>query len=198
MFTHCGGKARLAVVIRALREVDVPVKAIADFDVLSEEEPLRTIVEALGIEWGAVQPDWKLVKSAVDSKKPDLSTSEVKKEIEEIILAISEPNFPPKAKSDIQSVLKRSSAWAHAKLVGKSFVPSGDPSKACERLFSTLRAGGLYVVEVGELEGYVRSEGGHGPKWVNAVLARDLATDTELASARKFVLELAGALQVEV
>lgn len=41
MFTHCGGKARLAVVIRALREVGVPVKAIADFDILSDEQPLR-------------------------------------------------------------------------------------------------------------------------------------------------------------
>ena len=36
----------------------------------------------------------------------------------------------------------------------------------------------------------MRTEGGHGPKWVNAVLARDLATDPELEIARKFVLEL--------
>ena len=63
----------------------------------------------------------------------------------------------------------------HAKLIGKAFVPSGDPTKTCERLLSKLREGGLHVVEVGELEGYARSEGGHGPKWVNAVLTRALA-----------------------
>lgn len=68
---------------------------------------------------------------------------------------------------------------------------SPDPSKACERLLSKLRASGLHVVEVGELEGHVRTEGGHGPKWVNAVLERELATDPELESARQFVIELA-------
>lgn len=191
MFTHCGGKARLPVVIRALREVDVPVRAVADFDVLSEEEPLKTIAESLGIDWLVIQPDWRLVKNAVDSKKPDLNTDDVKKEIEALLSAVTTPILPPRTKTDIQSILKRTSPWAHAKLVGKAFVPSGEPSKACERLLSNLRAGGLHVVEVGELEGYVRTEGGHGPKWVNAVLTRDLAIDPELETARKFILELA-------
>lgn len=190
MFTHCGGKARLAMVVRALREVDVPVKVVADFDLLSEEQPLRSIIEALGISWGEIQADWKLVKHAVDSKKPDLTTEEVKGAVVGILGNITSPAFPEKARTDIQAVLKRSSPWAHAKLVGKFFVPSGDPSRTCERLLSALRAGGLHVVEVGELEGYVRTVGGHGPRWVNAVLSRKLATDPELEAARKFVLDL--------
>lgn len=192
MFTHCGGKTRLSVVIRALREVDVPVRAVADFDVLSEEEPLKSIAKSLGVDWTEIQADWRNVKSAVDSKKPDLNADDVKKEIGALLSAITTPTFPPKAKSDIQTILKRSSPWAHAKLVGKAFVPSGDPSKACERLLAKLRAGGLFVVEVGELEGYARTEGGHGPKWVNAVLTRDLPADPELEAARKFVRDLAG------
>lgn len=191
MFTHCGGKARLPVVIRALREVDVPVRAVADFDVLSEEEPLKSIAESLGIDWSEIQTDWRLVKTAVDRKKPDLNTEEVKKEISNLLAAVTTVTFPPKTKTEIQTVLKRSSPWAHAKLLGKAFVPSGDPSRACERLLSKLRAGGLFIVEVGELEGYVRTEGGHGPKWVNAVLTRDLATNPELETARTFVLALA-------
>jgi len=192
MFTHCGGKTRLSVVIRALLEVDVPVRAVADFDVLSEEEPLKSIAKSLGVDWTEIQADWRNVKSAVDSKKPDLNADDVKKEIGALLSAITTPTFPPKAKSDIQTILKRSSPWAHAKLVGKAFVPSGDPSKACERLLAKLRAGGLFVVEVGELEGYARTEGGHGPKWVNAVLTRDLPADPELEAARKFVRDLAG------
>lgn len=192
MFTHCGGKARLSVVIRALREVDVPVRAVADFDVLSEEEPLKSIAEALGLAWEEIETDWRTVKSAVDAKRPDLNTDDVKKEICSLLSEIKEPIFPPKAKTAIQAILKRSSPWAHAKQCGKAFVPSGDPSKACERLLDKLRIRGLYVVEVGELEGYARTEGGHGPKWVNAVLKRDLATDSELETARKFVRDLAG------
>lgn len=190
MFTHCGGKARLPVVIRALREVDVPVRAVADFDVLSEEEPLKSIVESLGMSWAEIQSDWRTVKLAIDAKKPDLSTAEVKSAIGDVLAAVNSTVFSAKAKNEIQGILKRASAWAHAKAVGKTFVPSGDASKACERLLATLRAGGLHVVEVGELEGFVRTEGGHGPKWVNTVLSRSLATDPELEDARRFVREL--------
>ena len=191
LFTHCGGKARLAMVVRALREVDVPVRVVADFDVLSEEEPLKSISESLGIEWKEIVGDWQTVKKAVDSKKPDLKADDFRKELSQILSTITTPTLPPQVKTEIKSLLKRSSAWAHAKNVGKAFVPSGDASKACDRLLAHLRANGLFVVEVGELEGYVRTEGAHGPKWVNSVLMRKLGTDPELETARRFVGDLA-------
>lgn len=195
MFTHCGGKARLPVVIRALREVDVPVRAVSDFDVLADEQPLRSIVEALGLEWAAVEGDWRTVKTSIDAKKPDLTTAEVRQEIEAVFAGLTTTTFPSAARTTISSILKRTSPWAHAKLAGKAFVPSGEPTRACDRLLATLRAAGLFVVEVGELEGYVRSEGGHGPKWVNAVLNRQLAVDADLDAARKFVRDLAALQQ---
>lgn len=191
LFTHCGGKARISVVIRALREVGVPVRAVADFDVLSEEEPLKKIAESLGIDWTEIQTDWRTVKQAVDSKKPDLNTADVKKEILALLSSIGSASFPSEARADIQAILKKSSPWAHAKTAGKAFIPSGEPSKACDRMLSRLRLSGFFVVEVGELESYARTEGGHGPKWVNAILMRDLANDPELETARKFVGDLA-------
>ena len=190
MFTHCGGKARLPLVIRSLREVDVPVRAVADFDVLSADQPLRAIVEALGHDWSCFEQDWRVVKSAVDAKRPDLNTTDVKRELDQVLSAVNSTVLPEKSREELQSVIKRSSAWSNAKLVGKSFVPSGDPAKACERLLSSLRQAGLHVVEVGELEGFARTEGGHGPKWVNAVLARNLSFDQELEPAKQFALKL--------
>jgi hypothetical protein len=50
-----------------------------------------------------------------------------------------------------------------------------------------LKSKGLFVVEVGEIEGFARSIGSHGPKWVNSVLSKDLAGDAELEDARQFV-----------
>lgn len=190
MFTHCGGKARLPVVIRSLREVDVPVKAVADFDVLSDEQPLRAIVESLGGDWSSLERDWRQVKSSVDAKRPDLNTADVKREFDHLLSAVGTAVLPEKVRADLQSVIRRSSAWSNAKLVGKSFVPPGEPSRACDRLLSTLRQLGLHVVDVGELEGFVRTVDGHGPKWVNEVLGRDLANDPELENARRFALDL--------
>lgn len=74
LFTHCGGKARMKTVIEALRAVDVPVRAVADFDVLREKEPLRSIVQGLGGEWASVEDDWRVLKSALDSATRKVST----------------------------------------------------------------------------------------------------------------------------
>ena len=44
---------------------------------------------------------------------------------------------------------------------------------------------------VGEMEGFCKSIGGHGPRWVQEVLEnRDLADDPELETARRFVHEI--------
>ncbi len=41
---------------------------------------------------------------------------------------------------------------------------------------------------VGELEGFCKSEGGHGPRWVQQVIEKyDLAKDDKLAPARDFI-----------
>lgn len=190
MFTHCGGKDRLKVVIRALREVGVPVKAVADFDILSGEKTLREVVESLGADWSDISTDWRTVKSAIDGKKPELSTQEVSEQIELALKGVADPIFPHTAKDRIQGILRRSSPWSTAKEAGKAFVPHGQPAQAYQRLSSKLGMAGLLIVEVGELENFCRTEGSHGPKWVNAVLNRDLAQDPELAEARTFVKQI--------
>jgi hypothetical protein len=53
-----------------------------------------------------------------------------------------------------------------------------------------LRSFGVHVVEVGEVEGFARSVGNHGPRWVNEALKKDLKTDPELDPARRFVERL--------
>lgn len=190
MFTHCGGKDRLAVVLRALRGVDVPVSVAADFDILSSEQPLRSVVEGARGDWNAIRPNWTLIKTAIDSKKPELNSAEVARDIKQILDGVTDTIFPKQAKDGIQEVFRRSSPWAAAKAGGKAFVPSGDPTRAYQALLSDLTRLGIHVVEVGELEGFVRSVGNHGPKWVNEVLKKNLAQDIELEDARKFVIAL--------
>ena len=51
-----------------------------------------------------------------------------------------------------------------------------------------LRANGIYIVPVGELEGFVKEVGGHGPDWVNNVLETypDLSAE-EYTQIRQFI-----------
>lgn len=189
-FVHCGGKARIPVVVKALSAVDVPVITVADFDVLNAERPLKDIIEAGNADWSAFRPKWRSVKDAIDSKKPDLNSVEVKEQIGKILQGVMDATFPDSVKAEINRVFKKSTPWANAKETGKAFVPSGDPSRIYDELIRGLKELGVFVVEVGELERFYRKEGNHGPAWVNAVLGLNLAEDADLAEARAFVNEI--------
>lgn len=190
LFIHCGGKHRAPTVIKALRKLNVPLKVVQDFDVLDDINPIKEIFEDLGGSWREIEHDWRLVKTEIELKRPELLTDEVKKEINECLEATTERIFPKKRIKEIQKTLKKASAWSEAKEVGKAFIPSGNATQAFERMQGKLKDKGLLVLEVGELESFVKSVGNHGPKWVNAVLSKNLRDDVELEVARQFVKQL--------
>jgi hypothetical protein len=187
LFTHCGGKDRLDVVVKALRELAIPLAAVGDFDLLHEEQPLRKIFESLGGDWAEIAAEWRLVKYEIELKKPALETPRVKEEISAILSQVNTPSFPSQQLKNIERILKQASAWAFAKESGRAFVPSGNATVAFNSLLAKLEAHGLYIVEVGELEMFDKSIGGHGPKWVNLALRKDLKNAPELQNAREFV-----------
>ncbi|MFC1538361.1 ATP-dependent endonuclease [Candidatus Latescibacterota bacterium] len=190
LFTHCGGKHRVATVVNSLKKLNVAIKVIVDFDILNDTKPLKEIYEACGGNWSKIESDWKLVNSSINDKHPELETDDLKKEIRKIINPISTKIFPQGKVKEIKILLNKTSAWAEAKKSGKSYIPSGDATNAYSRLIENLEKKGILVVEVGELEGFDKSIGNHGPKWVNEVLKKDLINDQDLSIAREFVRKL--------
>lgn len=192
LFTHCGGKARMATVIGAMRAVDVPVRTVADFDVLREKESLRSIVQSLGGEWASVEDDWRVLKTALDSATRKLSTDYFREQMRERLDAIEASSPTDEDERRIRALLKeRSGGWANAKEYGRRGVPAGDAANRLERMLGYLRGVGLFVVPEGELEGFARGVPGHGPAWVNGVLERGLHADGSLREAQDFVNALA-------
>lgn len=45
---------------------------------------------------------------------------------------------------------------------------------------SLLRSKGIFIVPVGELEGFIKEVGGHGPEWTNHVLEKYPDLDNEI------------------
>jgi len=194
LFTHVGGKDRIPVAVRALMQVAVPVTAIADFDVLRDEELMRKLVESFGEGWpGDLRSRWSVVKTGVESIKPELSVDDVRNGIEKALASLPKGPLPATADSQIRSVLNQASPWRLAKQAGTSYLPAGEVTKTANELLAALHGLGLWVVPVGEIERFCPSIGGHGPKWVNSVLEKNLASDPELRAAREFVAELANA-----
>ncbi len=73
LFVPSFGKHRLHVVCQSLRSVGVETRAVADIDVLREEEECKRLFESLGGSWDDVKREWKIVASAISTKAPPLA-----------------------------------------------------------------------------------------------------------------------------
>jgi hypothetical protein len=191
LFTHCGGKDRMPMVIDALGAVRVPVRVIADFDVLREETLLRRIVEGLDGNWNLLKSDWSVVKRAVDNISKAPSTDYVREEIGKALSKITTRKLQKSDEEELRKLIRVESGWDEVKRYGMSAIPAGDATSRVERLIANLREIGLFVVEEGQLEGFVRSVGNHGPHWVNEVHRRALHADRTLIKPRRFVRSVA-------
>lgn len=188
LFTHCGGKARLPMVIKALRAVQVPVVAVADFDVLREARDVQRIVEALGGDWGELQPFQHVIAAALSDEGRPPSKTAVSEAVAARLSAASDPLSRADI-DDIRKLLKTENGWDRAKRTGLSGLPQGAPTAAGETLASKAEVHGLLVVPVGELERFFPQVGGHGPSWVSEVLEQDLHSSTT-GAIHDFVIKL--------
>jgi hypothetical protein len=191
LFVHAGGKHRMAAMVEALRALDVSVDVIADIDILREDPIFERLVRALGGDWDEVAADVRPLKTDIEKHKPWLNAGEVSKGIRNVIDgAPTAGEFPRGLRSEIESIFRKASPWDAIKDAGKAAVPAGQATQHYNSLQNNCKARGLWIVPVGELEGFCRSVGGHGPRWVQQVLLRGLADDPELEEARNFVGEI--------
>ena len=192
LFIHASGKHRIAALAQTLTALDVPVDIIADFDLLRDPNDLGKIVTALGADCTEISAICGFLKKIIEDKNPPLSVSEVANQIEAILNSVNDSVLgKEEMKSRIDDVFRSSSPWAPFKTSGASALPGGDPTKKWQTLNSKCRDAGLWVVPVGELEGFCRSVGGHGPRWVQNVFSeQDICNSGELAEARNFLKEI--------
>ena len=191
LFIHCGGKHRMARIVRALRSLGIDVKLIPDIDVLNDENVFRGIVEAFDIEWSAVQRDYNVLANNLHSSKENINREEAKRHINDILDKSNENNLSKKEVEEIRKSISISSKWKTIKDVGFNGVPAGEASSAIKKMNNTLKEKGIYLVPVGELECFIKDVGGHASDWVNKVLEKYPDLDDEAYSEiKKFIAEL--------
>lgn len=186
LFTHCGGKARLAAVASALRAVSVPVIVVADFDLLRDSAHVKGIVESLGGDFSEVGNDLRVMAAALESDTKPLRRVALKDELMARLDAMSNESVGPRDAENLRAIIKSDNGWDKAKRAGLAAVPQGEAFGACERVLERLRAMRVLVVPVGELERFAPGVPGHGPSWVTSVLEQKLH-QTPSAEATAFV-----------
>lgn len=192
LFVQAAGKHRMAALAEALRSLDVTVDVVADFDLLNDDSVLKRLVLALGGEWTSVVAESSPLKKAIEQHKPWLNALEVGNAILATLKrSPTSGEFPRPLRDEIESIFRKASPWDAIKDAGEAAIPAGQPTTHWRALQSICSQIGLWIVPKGELEGFCKSIGGHGPRWVQQVIeSRSLNTDVELNDARNFVRKI--------
>jgi hypothetical protein len=130
---------------------------------------------------------FKIVKSQIEHKRPALLTADLNAKITEIFSRTNETNMPTNKINEINGLLKKSSVWGEAKVSGKTYIPSGTASQAFEDMQTVFKQHHLFILEIGELECFIKQVGNHGPKWVSEVLDRYPLSNRIFEPAKAFI-----------
>lgn len=192
LFVHANGKHRMATLAKALTELDVPVDIIADIDILKEDRIVKEIIETLGGDWREIEPKLKVVRNSIENNKTLLSVREICEAIQKTLEEVKpKEEFPKSKRLEINSILKEASSWDAVKNAGEAAIPKGDCTQKFKELKTLCKQIGLWIVPVGELEGFCKSVGGKGPAWVQKIIEEyDLSIHPDFESARKFMSEI--------
>lgn len=183
-YVPAGGKHAIPKIAAVLKQIGVPVKAVFDLDFLNEESMVKNTVEAFGGDWDEIRPNWQVVNADVSAKYKPRSNAEIFNDLKAVVAKSDENSFTPKEAS---KVLKRQGAWHHIKEFGKQAVPSGDATQRFNNLVQQLEKIGIYLVPVGEMEGFSKDTGKHGPAFVTKLLDEKSLDDPSLQGLRDFV-----------
>ena len=155
-FLHAHNRQTLAHVVELLRECCVPVCAIADLDLLTSEPEFKALYKALTSS--ELPEEEKVLRHSVAAKIADVNEADALQRVEQAIAQLLEEirggrRDLSSVRSAVNDVRKKSSRWAAIK-GGIGRVPT---SVECELLDLIARMGavGLYLVPVGELEGWI-------------------------------------------
>ena len=182
MFTYCGSKERIPLVASALHAIGVPVRAIADFDLLSTRDTLERVVGALGGHFDDTLASlWATLSGQLRGSEVIPTIGAVRTAVLE---ALGDSDQDPASKSvtaKARAALNPTTGWAAAKRSGVAAVPAGDATIALKGLLEGLAAFGVHVVPTGEVESFVKMVPGKGPRWVIDVVEAGLHEEADEA-----------------
>lgn len=170
LFIHCGGKHRMARIAEALKLLNIDVRLLPDIDILNDENILAEIARVFGIDWDSVKTDFNNIVGNSRSSKERINRNIARAEINRLLDQSQSGELTSKEIKGIQEVIKTESKWSQLKKCGKQALPAGNATTSFDNIDCVFKNNHIYLVRVGELEGFVRQIGGHGPEWVNSVL----------------------------
>lgn len=182
-----GGKHAVAGLVEALRPSGVPVKAIFDFDLISEKGTLIRTLNAFdpaGKYKDEIMMLWEKINAEVTQKFKLPTPDEFKATLLDFITHTPSDKI---SKSKFEELFKQRKPWQDVKNNGINGLPKGDIRKFYKELDEKLKLIGIFLIPVGEIENFSAETGLHGPAFVEKFLTSRDVSDPELKLLRDFV-----------
>ena len=180
LFIHCGGKHRMSKIIQALRSLNVAVTTIVDIDILNDEAIFKGIVEAYGIDYNSIKPDYNKIVCNLRSPKENVDRITARSIINQVLDGANSKYLSSAEIEAVREAVSTISKWKELKSSGIYALKQGDSASSFRKIDKLLKEYGVYIVPVGELECFIKEVGGHGPEWVNKVLVEYTNLDDEV------------------
>ncbi|WP_316753741.1 ATP-dependent nuclease [Pedobacter gandavensis] len=169
LFVHAHNKQTLNDVASLLMRAKVPVVTIADIDLLNTAADLKKLVETLsGQPIDAQLTQWRdKVAASVNSVTDDVLLAKLHKEIKEFEeQLINSEHTLAGAKGALSRIKDSFSTWGDIKRQGVMGFDTSVRSDA-EEIIKKCKSFGLFIVPVGELEGWITTLGvSKKNKWI--------------------------------
>jgi predicted ATPase len=163
---HSNGKDAAKTPAQLFRKTGTPVAFIADIDILNSASLLDAVHQ--GLSGRSIAPEFEALRKKIATYVEGEPEQDLLDKIHAAIrsLASSPPTEFRNAKQAFRTLLKGMSLWGKVKSQGVEFF-ARDPTikSALETLLAELAKVGLFVVPVGELEGWLKGNGPKGHVW---------------------------------
>lgn len=192
-FTLAHGKGKISKIISALSKLGLDSSIVFDIDVISNPEIIENVLISKGGVYSAISSDLLKVKHYIESlDETAISKDKLKESIVKIIESNDDTYLNDDTRKKCKKLFEPNSGWKKFKNNGISTIIDEDVLDSFKKVVTYLNSKGIFVVECGELEGFVPEfKSCHGTSWVEKVFEKYPDSNNPVFdNAKKFVSKL--------
>ncbi len=176
LFIHAHNKQTIPRVVSLLKNAEIPVCAIVDMDILNSIDEFRESFQAFRhVDDGSITALQKKLSENINKADSSHVLQQLSKNLSELNAQLGEGKHGlAGARGALNRIKSEVTAWHDLKLGGLNNL-DGEPKQIVEQLINISKSFGLFIVPVGQLEGWITLGTTQKNKWI--VLALESIND---------------------
>lgn len=174
LFIHAQSKQTVKDVVALLRDATIPVCAVVDIDILNSQGDFRSLIEALSPEFDSLDTSeaCKRIALHVEGSSDEAVLEQLESDVQQLLDQMQRGEHSlAGARSALARIRDAASRWSLLKKEGISALPAELLADA-DALLTQVKSIGLFIVPVGELEGWIDVGTRQKKRWIVLALEK--------------------------